>query len=84
MTRAAGTRRVKAPMLPFSKAPLGPEGDLHCLFAEGGHGGAVLAVQGDVDDAEPDLWLGRPSSVPCRTVHGPIVTIWYKRYKGQI
>lgn len=42
-TRSAGTRRVRVPMLLFSKAPLGPRGDLDSLFAVGGHGGAVLA-----------------------------------------
>ncbi len=54
---AAGTRRVRRPTLAFSKTPLGPEGNLDRLFAVRGHGRAVRAVHGDVDDAEPDLGL---------------------------
>lgn len=37
--------------------PLGPKGDLECLFARGGHGRAVRAVHGEVDDAKPALGL---------------------------
>ena len=49
------------------EGPFGPEGDLHYLFAVGGYGRAALAVQGDVDDAEPDLGLG-PSPAASNTV----------------
>src|SRR4030066_341231 len=39
---------------------LGFHGDLHGLFAVGGHRDAFLVVQGDVDDAEIDLRLDPP------------------------
>jgi hypothetical protein len=37
------------------KDPHWADGDLHRLFVEGRQGRAVLAVQGGVDDSEPDL-----------------------------
>ena len=49
---SAGTRRVRAPMLLFSKAPLGPEGDLNDLFAVGANGGALVSILGGMDDPE--------------------------------
>jgi hypothetical protein len=67
-TWSAGTRRVRVPMLPFSKAPLGPQGDLDGLFAVGGHGGAVVAFQGAVYDTEPDLRLGPSWAAASSTV----------------
>ena len=46
------------------EGPLGSKGDLDRLFAVGGHGGAVVAFLGDVDDPEPDLGLrGAPAAV---------------------
>ena len=60
-TRSAATQLVRVPTLPFSKAPLGPKGDFDRLFAVGARRGAVGAVHGDVDDAEPDLGLGDAS-----------------------
>lgn len=48
------------------EGPLGPQGDLNRLFAVGGHGRAVRAVYGDMDDAEPDLGLG-PSPAASNT-----------------
>jgi len=68
MTRSAATRRVRVPMLPFSKAPFGPQGDLDGLFAVGSHMGAVRAIRGHVDDAEPDLRLGLARAATSRTV----------------
>ena len=39
-------------MLLFSKAPLGPEGDLNDLFAVGANGGAHVSILGGMDDPE--------------------------------
>ena len=47
--------------------PLGPEGDLDRLFAVGGHGGATVAILGEMDDPEPDLRLD-PSRAGSYTV----------------
>ena len=41
---------------------LGPQGNLDPLFVAGRHGAAVLALQGDVDDTEPDLRFGDPQA----------------------
>jgi len=54
-TSLADTRRVRAPRLPFTKAPLGPEGDLDGLFAVGGHRGATVGNLGGMNDPELDL-----------------------------
>jgi hypothetical protein len=51
--------------------PHGPEGDFHLLFAVGRHRGAILAVQGGVDDSEPDLGARGTRSVS-RAAHSPI------------
>lgn len=58
-TRLSGARSLRAPMLPFSNAPLGPS-DFDRLFAVAGTRVVGVAVPGDVDDAEPDLRLGPP------------------------
>lgn len=47
-------------MLPFSKAPLGPEGDFDHLLAVGGHGGAPLGILGEVGDPETYLRFDPP------------------------
>lgn len=51
------------------EGPLGPQGDLDRLFAVGGHGRAVRAVHGDMDDAEPDLGLGEAGPAVSRPIH---------------
>jgi len=48
-TRLGGARSFRAPMLPFSNAPLGPEGDLDHLFAVGDRWGTTLAKLGGVN-----------------------------------
>jgi hypothetical protein len=50
--------------LPFSNAPLGPEGDFDRLFAVGGHRGATVGNLGEVDDPEPDLGVHLEVSRP--------------------
>jgi hypothetical protein len=47
----------QALMLPFSKAPLGPKGNIDRLFPISRQGAAVVALLGDVDDPDIDLWL---------------------------
>ena len=57
------------------EGPLGPEGDLDGLFAIGGHGVALLTLDGPVDDSEVDLRLD-PSRAGSSTVTfgEPVVT----------
>lgn len=44
------------------RRPLGPRGDLDCLFAIGGHAGVVVAVLRGMDDPEIDLRPGPPGA----------------------
>lgn len=74
-SRSAGTRRIRVPMLPFSKAPFGPRAISTVCFAVGGPGRAIAGLQGDVDDAEPDLGLGdRPRAASNTVTSGEFVS----------
>ena len=53
-TWSGGTRRLRAPMLPFSNAPLGPQSGFDGLLAAVAHWGAVVATLGGMDDPEKD------------------------------
>jgi hypothetical protein len=59
------------------EGPVGPQGDLDRLFAVGGHGRDVMAFQGGVDDAEPDLGLS-----PARAAASNTVTLSEPAYDG--
>jgi len=83
-TRPAATQRVSAPMLPFSNAPLAPEGDLDRLFAVGRHGGATVGNLCEMDDPEPNFGLHLAVSTPAhlgsqcnsiRTVEGSAICV---------